>query len=624
MDRLLHLGWLPETQGWTTRLQEARALAPPQALEALIGLANQRIDFLQTVRLDRAVQQLAGQGRELLAAARPVRLAVLGSSTVSHLLPAMRVGALRRRLWVDVYEGPYGTYRQELQEPTSGLRAFAPDVVLICLDAHHLAEREAANAATIAAEMQECWRLGQSLGCVVIQQTALPVLQPLLGNNEHRYPQSPLAIIGSLNARLRELATAAGVHLLAVDAFAAQDGISEWYDEALWHRAKQEVHPRVSHVYGDQVGRLLAAIRGRSHKCLVLDLDNTLWGGVIGDDGMAGIALGQGSAVGEAHLAFQRYALELSRRGVILAVCSKNEEAIALEAFENHPEMLLRRSHLASFVANWDDKASNLRRIAAELNIGLDSLVLADDSPFERNLVRRELPQVAVPELPEDPAGYAPCIAAAGYFECLDVTAEDQERTRQYRANAEREQLRQTVTDTTAYLATLQMELHCRPFDQLGLPRIVQLINKTNQFNLTTQRYTEPEVQAVVGDTSALHLQLRLLDRFGDNGIIAVVIGKLAAAQELRLETWLMSCRVLGRQVEAATLNVLARRAREMGARTLIGIYRPTAKNALVKAHYASLGFELASETAGESTWRLDLDKFKAAEVSMAVVESDS
>jgi FkbH-like protein len=447
------------------------------------------------------------------------------------------------------------------------------------------------------------------------------VFRPILGNNEHRYLQSPLTMVNKLNESLRTLADEKGTHVLAVDTLAARDGITEWHDEGLWHRSKQDIHPRVLHVYGDEVGRLLAAIRGRSYKCLVLDLDNTLWGGVIGDDGLAGIAIGQGSATGEAHLAFQRYALELSRRGVLLAVCSKNDEANALEAFDRHPEMLLRRKHISCFVANWDDKASNLRQIARRLNIGTDSLVLADDNPFERNLVRQELPEVAVPELPEDPAGFAACLAAAGYFEALSITNEDQERVNQYRANTEREQLRESTTDMAGFLQSLRMELHCGPFDPIGLQRIVQLINKTNQFNLLTRRYTDTEVQAVMADPAALHLQFRLQDRFGDNGVIAIVIGKLDAERKLVIDTWLMSCRVLGRQVEAATLNVVAKRASAMGATALIGSFRPTPKNAMVRDHYPKLGFDELRQQDGETRWVLPLDRFRAAPVSMTIIE---
>jgi FkbH-like protein len=325
--------------------------------------------------------------------------------------------------------------------------------------------------------------------------------------------------------------------------------------------------------------------------------------------------------VGEAHLAFQRYALELSRRGVLLAVCSKNDEANALDVFDRHPEMLLRRKHISCFVANWEDKASNLRQIARQLKIGTDSLVFVDDNPFERNLVRQELPEIAVPELPEDPAGFAACLAAAGYFEGLSITNEDQERVNQYRANAEREQLRESTTDMAGYLQSLRMELHSSPFDAIGLQRIVQLINKTNQFNLLTRRYTDTEVQAVMADRAAIHLQFRLQDRFGDNGVIAIVIGKLDAEQKLVIDTWLMSCRVLGRQVEVATLNVVAKRATEMGATALIGSFRPTSKNEMVKDHYPKLGFDELEKQDGETSWILSLDRFQAAPVSMTIFE---
>jgi FkbH-like protein len=619
---MIHLGWLPEKSDWVSCLANARQLDPVAALRSFGHLANCRIDFIQTARLDRAVQLIADPARVSIDVTRRLRLAVMGSSTLTHLISGIRIGALRRGMWIDVYEGAYGMYRQELQDPASALHAFKPDILLLALDAHHLLGSEFANAEDALGGIRECWSLAkQSFGCTVIQQAVLPIFQPVLGNNEHRYARSPQAHVWQLNARLRDCADLDGAHMLSVDALAARDGISEWHDESLWHRSKQEIHPRVSHVYGDHLGRLLAAIRGRSCKCLVLDLDNTVWGGVIGDDGLAGIAIGQGSAVGEAHLAFQRYALQLSRRGVILAVCSKNDEANALEAFDQHPDMLLRREHIACFVANWEDKASNLRQIAKRLNIGTDALVFVDDNPFERNLVRQELPEVAVPELPEDPALYAACIAAGGYFEALNITPEDEARTSQYRANVEREQLRESITDMGSYLASLRMELHCNPFDKIGLPRIVQLINKTNQFNLTTPRYTDAEVQLMLAAENTLHLQFRLSDRFGDNGIIALVIGTLNAERELLLDTWLMSCRVLGRQVEYATLNVVAEHARRMGAQSLIGRYKPTKKNAMVKDHYSKMGFEYLREADGESTWRLSLGTYKGVEVFVKIVE---
>ena len=274
--------------------------------------------------------------------------------------------------------------------------------------------------------------------------------------------------------------------------------------------------------------------------------------------------------------------------------------------------MLLKPGDIACFMANWDDKATNIRRIAQQLNIGLDSLVFLDDNPFERNLVRQELPMVAVPEVPDDPALVAGMLADAGYFEALSITDEDRERGVQYQGNLAREALKETATDIESYLRGLDMRLTWRPFDRIGLARTVQLINKTNQFNLTTRRYTEVDVQAVMDDSNAVGLQLRLLDRFGDNGIIAIVIGrKLPDTTDFLVDTWLMSCRVLGRQVEESTLNILAAEAQRLGAERMLGDYIPTKKNGMVRKHYEKLGFATIEETPdGGSRAALDLRRF--------------
>jgi FkbH-like protein len=477
---------------------------------------------------------------------------------------------------------------------------------------------------SVAHHYKDLWGMvRRAFSCSVIQQALLPVFPLLLGSNEHRLPGSPRNMAVRLNRRIAELADETGVDILAIDQRGAQDGIDRWHDTALWHRAKMEIAPPMAPLYGDLVARIAAAQCGRSYKCLVLDLDNTLWGGVVGDDGVEGLALGQGSATGEAYIAFQDYVRQLSQRGIILAVCSKNDEAIALTPFASHPDMILKRSSFAAFVANWSDKAANLRAIAKALNIGLDALVFADDNPFERNLVRRELPMVAVPELPEDPAYYAQCLADAGYFEAIRVTHEDMARTGQYRANAERETLRETASDLPAYLKSLEMAMRVEKFDSAGQARIVQLVNKTNQFNLTTRRYSDQEIAAMAADTDTVTLQIRLTDKYGDNGMIAVVIARPAGrADTLAIDTWLMSCRVLGRQIEQATLNILAEEARRRGYKALMGEFRPTAKNGLVRDHYAALGFEaLGSDAAGNSLWHLPLDEFVPFDTFVGVME---
>ncbi len=636
------LAWLPEAGDFAARIRALEAASGPGSVAsaasswaAMVSLASQRLDFLRTGRLDALLRRMFPQAPTDLPT-RPVRLAVLGSSTTLHLPAPIRVGALRRNIHVTIHEGEYGQYHQELADVESELHRFRPDIILLALDARHLtagldamADEDAARVSLEAVRMRlrQCWGLARALGAAVIQQTVLPVLPPLLGSNEQRLFASPARLVARLNAALREDADAAGVHLLALDTVAAVDGILEWHDPVLWHRSKQEVTPVAGPVYGDLVARLLAALQGRSSKCLVLDLDNTLWGGVIGDDGLEGIVVGQGSALGEAFLGVQHYAKSLARRGVILAVCSKNDEANALAAFDSHPEMLLRRSDISCFVANWDDKAANLRRIARELNIGLDSLVFLDDNPFERNLVRGELPEVAVPEVPDDDPALMPAIlAAAGYFDVVAVTEEDRLRTAHYAANRERTTLESAATDMPTYLRSLQMRLVWRRFDRIGLGRIVQLINKTNQFNLTTRRRTEEQVLAVMADPHAFGLQIRLLDRFGDNGIIAIVIGRIDERRDCHIDTWLMSCRVLGRGVEEATLALLVEQARALGARRLVGEYLPTAKNAMVSGHYRKLGFtgfEAAGEAGRAHTVWLALDGFAPGARFMTIVEGE-
>ena len=474
--------------------------------------------------------------------------------------------------------------------------------------------------------MQGLWQAAAAaFSCQIIQQTVIPLIPPLLGQNEQRLPHSRRRLVFRLNEQLRGWADAAKVDLLALDDWMVKDGLAAWHDPLLWHKAKQEISPLAAAAYGDLAARLLAARQGLSAKCLVLDLDNTVWGGVIGDDGLEGIKLGQGSPMGEAFVALQRYALGLSQRGIILAVCSKNDEANALLPFEKHPEMILKRSDIACFVANWEDKATNLREIARRLNIGLDALVFVDDNPFERNIVRRELPMVSVPEMAEDSALYPQTLADGGYFETLTLTGEDLERTQQYQANLDREKLKASTTDLAGYLQSLKMELQWSAFDRIGLQRIVQLINKTNQFNLTTRRYTEPEVVAVMENPQASTLQLRLLDCFGDNGIIGIILAQLDEANRLVIDTWLMSCRVLGRGVEQATLGLIVEEARRLGAKELIGEYRPTAKNGMVSDHYAKLGFLPVEETAeGGTRWNLALTSYQAAPLHMVLRQMDA
>jgi FkbH-like protein len=374
-------------------------------------------------------------------------------------------------------------------------------------------------------------------------------------------------------------------------------------------------------LYADHVGRIAAAIRGKSRRVLILDLDNTVWGGVIGDDGLEGIRVAQGDAVGEAHLSVQRMALELRQRGIVLAVSSKNTDEVARSPFVDHPEMLLKLDHIAVFQANWNDKATNIQAIAEELSLGLDAMVFLDDNPVERGLVRKLLPQVAVPELPEEPAFYARTLAAAGYFEAIAFAAEDLKRAGFYQDNAKRASLQKQVGGVDAYLGSLDMTITFLPFDATGRARIVQLINKSNQYNLTTRRYTDPEIAAMESDPLVFTLQVRLVDAFGDNGMISVVICRAAGDDLWEIDTWLMSCRVLGRRVEHMVLREILEHARAAGVRTLRGTYAPTERNKLVVDHYAKLGFaKVGEESSGATRWELAVADAEPESAPMRIV----
>jgi FkbH-like protein len=620
------LSWLPQREDWDERLRLLKTEPAESAAGLLRELADARMDFAQLARLDRVARKLFAE--EKLTGFLKVRLAVLASSTTAHLLAGIRVAGLRRGLEIEVYATDYAAYRQELMDTSSALHSFAPEVVLFAFDARHVAAGEGADGAVEM--MRACWRQAKAaFNCQVLQQTVLPVFPALVGNNEERLATSPATIVAACNESLRAVAEEEGVDMLALDRFAAHEGLAFWHDAGLWLHAKQEVHPRAAELYGEQAARVIAAGLGRSKKCLVLDLDNTLWGGVVGDDGVEGVVLGQGSAAGEAFVEFQRYAKQLSERGVLLAVCSKNDEANAREVFARHPEMVLKAADIAYFVANWSDKATNLRAIAERLNIGLDALVFVDDNPGERELVRRELPMVAVPEMPEDPAEFAGTIAAAGYFEALRLTEEDHARGKMYRAEAERAELLEAVggaepgsagTDMEGYLRSLRMELTIAPVDEMSLVRATQLLNKTNQFNLTTVRHCEAEVRTMMREPGVIALQARLRDRFGDNGIIAVMILRVQGGAAT-VEEWVMSCRVLGRRVEEACLQSMVDACRARGVKRLTGIYRPTAKNAMVGGLYPRLGF---GEEAGEASadcarWSLTLAMHEPHAVPMVV-----
>jgi FkbH-like protein len=625
------MNWLPIARDFREDLSAALARAKPaDGLDGLAWLAAHRLSFLETVQLDRALARL---GLKEAPGFQPVRLAILASSTVDQLSPAIRVAGLRRKLLIDVHSGTYGQYRQDLLDPASALHRYQPQTVLFSLNAREAIASLAltATAAEVeraigrfVTELRSLWRKAREIGgASVIQQTFIDVTEPLFGGYDRAVPGAPATIVARLNEQTCEAAAREGVLVLDVARASQRDGIDAWFDVGRWLHGKLEIAPQAAPLYDDLAARILAAQRGLSKKCLVLDLDNTLWGGVIGDDGLDGIVLGEGSGAGEAHLALQRYAKQLEERGVVLAVCSKNDVKIAEAAFRDHPEMVLRRSDFAAFRANWNDKAQNLKAIAAKLNIGVDSLVFVEDNPIERARVRQSLPVVAVPEMPEDPAHYVRCLADAGYFEAVAFTAEDRDRAKAYAANAERDALLETAESMDDFLRGLAMTAVYGPFTAVDHARVVQLINKTNQFNTTTRRYAGEEVARIMEEPDALTLQFRLLDRVGDNGLVSTMILRPAPDDDeaLEIENWVMSCRVFGRELEFEAMNIAVEAAREWGARALVANYVPTAKNDVISELYPSLGFIEAESPApanGATRWVLDLADYVTRKTHIA------
>ncbi len=393
-------------------------------------------------------------------------------------------------------------------------------------------------------------------------------------------------------------------------------GWANWHDPTIWNIAKLSFPLKYLPIYAEYICRILSISLGKSRRCLILDLDNTLWGGVIGDDGLEGILLGNGDATGEAYLDVQRTALELHQRGVVLAISSKNEDAIARKPFKEHPDMLLREKDIAVFQANWSDKASNIKAIAETLSLGLESMVFLDDNPAERMQVRRELPEVAVPELPNDPALYSRTLIAAGYFESIIFSEEDSKRATFYQENAKRAQILNQSSDMEAYLKSLDMEINFAPFNSTGRARITQLISKSNQFNLTTKRYTDVEVKKFEDSPNFYTRQIRLKDTLGDNGMISVIICK-KNLDNWEIDTWLMSCRVIGRKVEEAALQDIITNAKDSGVTKLIGIYNPTTRNIIVKDHYKKLGFKKISDKTQNEVWELNITDYNFQQVPM-------
>jgi len=559
-------------------------------------------------------RELLGQGGLL-----DKRIAILGGSTTADVLDMLELFLLKGGIRPVFHESEYGRFAEDALYENPELDAFRPDVVYLHTSYANLTRLPAAADTPedadrlLAAELArfaEIWdALERRHGCLIVQNTFEPPLLRLLGSQDMVDHRGRTNFVTRLNLGLAEAAGKRKDLLLHdLNYLAARLGLERWHDPAFWHAYKYALSAEALPHLGHSLASLLLAAFGLTRKCLVLDLDNTLWGGVIGDDGVEGIKLGQETAQGEAYQAFQAWVRTMRERGVLLAVCSKNDEENALAGLA-HPDSLLSPADFAALAANWEPKHENIRSLAKAMNIGLDSLLFVDDNPAEREIVSAQLPEVAVPDLGQDVSEYPRLIDASGLFESVGLSTDDLKRSRFYAENSRRTEHEARFADYGAYLDSLEMTAEIGPFQPVHLERIAQLTNKTNQFNLTARRYSLAEIRAVAENPHMLHLSGRLTDKFGDNGLVSVLIAEVQG-QSLDILLWLMSCRVLKRGMEDAMFDAVLAQARARGLSEIRAEYLKTPKNAMVAEHYARLGFTLVGRAEnGDSRWQLTLSE---------------
>ena len=542
----------------------------------------------------------------------PIKLAIVGTSTLDHFANSLKLWLGLEGFDADIYLAPFGTLDQSILDPNSDLYEFNADIIWLFTNYRDIHADLPFGASTefieqamkqAVSRFSSLWETLQKRGQAFVITNNADLPQTLeFGHYEGSVVWGRSNFLRRFNLELAKVVTS-GLAIFDIEYLSGLVGKKNWFDDTYWHHSKHAFSFDVTSLVAFHGSKIISSIKGGAKKCLVLDLDNTLWGGVIADDGLKGIKLGHGSE-GEPYIAFQSYIKRLKDRGIILAVCSKNNEENAKSPFLNHPEMKLKLDDIAVFVADWNNKADNIRHIADTLNIGLDSLVFVDDNPAERALVEKELPMVAVPDLPSDPSQYTNVLNQNHYFETISYSKEDSIRGEMYRADSQRKKILKNTTDLDGFLEDLNMEAIIHTFDESNLPRISQLINKSNQFHLTTTRYTENTIRSMMADKKIISRYFKLSDRFGDNGLISLVILK-HDGHSLKLDTWVMSCRVLARGVEELVHNEIVSIARSLKVKKVLGLYIPTKKNELVSGLFERMGYKKENAIETGDYWEL-------------------
>jgi len=544
------------------------------------------------------------------------RIAVLGGSTTAEVVDQLEIFLLARGIKPVIYQSDYNKYYEDALFPSDALKQFKPDLVYIhtsfvnienfplMADTVESVEQLLANRLS---HFQSVWDgVAKNLQCTIVQNNIEQPWHRPLGNLDGSDYRGRGRFVARLNEMFAQAAAQrSNLYIHDLHYLSARHGIDKWFNPRLWYLYKYALDMEMIPYLAHSLSTLMASLWGFSHKGLVLDLDNTLWGGVIGDDGLEGIQLGAETAEAEAYSDFQRYIASLKERGIVLAVCSKNDEANARLGF-THPDSLLSVSDFSAFRANWEPKAQNVEAIATDINVSLESLVFVDDNAAERDFVRAQLPAVSVPEMGSDITEFIRILDQAALFETPSLSKEDLQRSEHYQKNMQRSLQQAQFASYDDFLISLEMQAEIRPFSSLYMERITQLINKTNQFNLTTKRYTQAEVEKMAASKNHITLYGRLQDKLGDNGLVSVVAGEIKEAA-LHLDLWLMSCRVLKRGMEYAMFNQLCNTAKEKQIKKIVGYYVPTAKNNMVRNLYGQLGFTQTKTSVEEDIWSFDL-----------------
>ena len=567
------------------------------------------------------LRKLARRGTEERVLAK-VKLTLVGDTATQLLVTALKGTGVLRGYEIELFEAEYNQVERQLLDPTSDLYQFNADFIVIFQSTHKLGEHH-----SLLSVEQQSFLADERIRFItsvcenpafaskkIIYLNYPEIEDTVFGSYANKVVSSFTYQVRKLNYELMRLSQLYQ-NLFICDIAGLQNklGRDQMFAANIYTSTEMILSVDALPYVASRVMDIVCAVKGQFKKCLILDLDNTIWGGVIGDDGLEGIQLGHGLGIGKAFTEFQMWVKKLKQRGIIICVASKNNEDIAKEPFEKHPDMVLKLDDIAVFQVNWETKVDNIRTIQNILSISFDSMVFLDDNPFERNMVRENIKGITVPELPEDPAEYLEYLYSLNLFETASYSNLDKDRTKQYQVEAQRVSLSKTFTNEADFLKSLNMVSVVSGFTKFNTPRVAQLSQRSNQFNLRTVRYTDADIEALANDPNVIDLSFTLEDKFGDNGLIAVIIMKPLDKETLFVDTWFMSCRVLKRGMENFTLNIMVEKAKEAGYKEIIGEYLPTPKNGMVAEHYPQLGF---TKIVGcdPNQWQLSIADYKKRE----------